>query len=220
MGMLASTNRVVPLELRGHGRSGDSSDYDAVGMARDVAAVVAAAGVVNPLVIGHSLGGIVATAYAATAQVRGVINVDQPLQLSAFQEGLRQVEPLLRDPTSFPEIIAAIFGSMDGAVLPDDLRAEIASHRRPRQEVVLGVWGHVLDTPVDELEGQIRLLASTLRAPYLSLEFVEMNDANATWLRSMLPQASVENWPGLGHYGHRLDTERFVKRVIDFDRSL
>ena len=217
VGVLASTHRVITLDLRGHGQSGDSTDYKSAGMARDVSAVVAAARIVNPLVIGHSLGGIVATAYAATAQVRGVINVDQPLQLSAFQEGLRQVEPMLRDPASFPGMLAAIFGSMDGPVLSDGIKSEIASHRRPRQEVVLGVWGQVLDTSVDELDAQIHLIAGAISAPYLSLEFVEANDAYASWLRAVLPQALVENWPGLGHYGHRTEPERFVARILDFD---
>ena len=222
--MLAARYRVTTLDLRGHGQSGDAPvdasgahGYRAIGMARDVTAVVAAAAIENPLVIGHSLGGIVATAYVAGAQVRGAINVDQTLQLSAFQEGLRQVKPLLRHPASFPEILAAIFGSMDGDVLSADIRSEIAALRHPRQEVVLGVWGEVLDTEVTVLDARMADVASTITAPYLSLEFVDANPHYKSWLQAMLPHAVLENWPGLGHYGHRVDPERFVQRVVDFD---
>ncbi len=225
---LAATYRVTALDLRGHGQSGDvpghvSGDsngehgYRAIGMARDVVAVVAAVGIENPLVIGHSLGGIVATSYAAVGRVRGAINVDQTLQLSAFQEGLRQVEPMLRDPASFREILAAIFASMDGEVLSTEIRAEIASLRRPRQEVVLGVWSEVLDTDVAVLDARMTDVAATITAPYLSLEFVDANPHYASWLQAMLPHAVLENWPGLGHYGHRVHPDRFVQRVVDFD---
>lgn len=216
--MLAASYRVTTLDLRGHGRSGDSGDYHAVGMARDVAAVVGAAGIAAPLVIGHSLGGIVATAYAAVGPARAVINVDQTLELGAFQDGLRAVEALLRDPVSFPEILAAIFGSMDGDVLSEDAKAQIASHRRPTQAVVLGVWDEVMKSSIPELEVAMRLVTSTVAAPYLSLQFVEGADVYAEWLRVLLPQAVVEQWPGLGHYGHLVHADRFVERVINFDK--
>ncbi len=215
--MLAARYRVTTLDLRGHGRSGDADDYRAVGMARDVSAVVISAAIKTPLVIGHSLGGIVATAYSAVGPVRGVINVDQTLQLSAFQEGLRNVEPLLRDPASFPDVLAAIFGSMDGDVLSHEIRVDIAALRRPRQDVVLGVWSEVLDSEVAELDARMADVASTITAPYLSLEFVDANPHYAFWLQAMLPHAVLENWPGLGHYGHRVHPERFVQRVVDFD---
>jgi pimeloyl-ACP methyl ester carboxylesterase len=215
--MLAATYRVTTLDLRGHGRSGDSDDYQAVGMARDVAAVVGSLGITAPLVIGHSLGGIVATAYASSAPTRAVINVDQTLALGAFQEGLQQVEALLRDPGSFPEIVAAIFGSMDGDVLSDATKADIAAHRRPSQAVVLGVWNEVLTAPIPEIEAMMRDVTSTITAPYLSLQFVDGADTYGQWLRALLPQAVVEQWPGLGHYGHRIHPERFVERVIEFD---
>lgn len=216
-GSLAETYRVTTIDLRGHGRSGDAGDYGAVNMARDVEAVVAASGVESPLVIGHSLGGVVATAYAGRAHVRATINVDQTLRLSGFQDGLRQVEPLLRDPDSFPGVIAAVFAAMDGDQLPDATLADIAAHRRQRQEVVLGVWDQVLSTPVERLDALMKDVTSSVTAPYLSLQFVETDPAYTAWLQSLLPSAVVEYWPGLGHYGHRIQPERFVERVIAFD---
>src|SRR5688500_18875679 len=117
-------------------------------MVGDVAAVVDAAEVTASLVIGHSLGGVVATAYSATAaqsgaRVRGTVNVDQSLHLAGFKAALMQVEPLLRDPATFGPVIEAVFAGLDGDQLPDVITADIAAHRRMRQQVVLGVWSEV-----------------------------------------------------------------------------
>ena len=217
--MLAREARVTTLDLRGMGASGRSDDYSAFGMVRDVAAVVAAAAVTNPLVVGHSLGGIVATAYAAAAPVRGTVNVDQPLQLSSFQEGLVQVEPMLRDPNSFPAVIEMIFSGLNGDQLSQELKEDIAAHCRRSQAVVLGVWDQVFSTPVAELDALMADATATISAPYLSLQFVDNGPGYADWLRSLIPQAVVEEWPGLGHYGHRIHPERFVDRVTAFDHG-
>ncbi len=214
---LAERYRVTTLDLRGHGASGDSVDYGAVGMARDVWAVVSAAGVEGPLVVGHSLGGIVATAFAGSAPVRGAINVDQPLQLSAFKDGLSQVEALLRDPASFPGVIGAVFDGMDGDQLPAEIKADIASRRRPRQEVVLGVWDAVFASSMAELDGLMKAATASLTAPYLSLQFMPTPPGYTDWLQGIIPQAQVEEWPDLGHYGHRIHPDRFVEAVVAFD---
>ena len=219
--MLAEQYRVTTLDLRGMGRSGDAGDYTAEGMARDVAAVIAAVGIEGPLVVGHSLGGIVVTAYAGAASVRGVVNVDQTLQLAGFQAGLQEVAPLLRDPASFPSIIAAIFGSMDGDQLSTEQIAAIVANRRQRQEVVLGVWNRVIDAPLAELEAAAGALAAGVRAPYLSLQFADFGPDYAEWLRGLIPHAEIETWSVpdgvLGHYGHLVQPQRFVERVIAFD---
>ena len=217
--LFATSYRVTTLDLRGMGASGRAPDYTAFGMTRDVTAVVAAAGLGNPLVVGHSLGGIVATAYAATAPVRGVVNVDQPLRLSAFQEGLQQVEPMLRDPDAFPAVIEMIFSGLNGDQLSQELKEDIAAHCRRSQEVVLGVWDQVFSTPVAELDTLMGDVTATITAPYLSLQFVDNGPDYSAWLQSLIPQAVVEEWPGLGHYGHRIHPQRFVDRVTAFDRG-
>ncbi|MCU1368538.1 MAG: alpha/beta hydrolase fold [Ilumatobacteraceae bacterium] len=220
--MLAEHYRVTTLDLRGMGRSGDGDDRNALAMVRDLTAVVEAASISDPLVIGHSLGGVVATAYGASASVRGVINVDQPLRLSAFQEGLLQVAPLLRDPASFPSIITAIFAAMDGDQLTAEQFAAIESHRRQRQEVVLGVWNEVIDLPTADLDALATTLTTGLDAPYLSLQFGDFGDDYDSWLHQLLPQAVIETWSSatgeIGHYGHLVDPDRFVQRVLAFDQ--
>jgi pimeloyl-ACP methyl ester carboxylesterase len=60
---LTARHRVVAVDLRGHGRSGDGPwDWHAV--CADLDAVVAELGLDNPAVVGHSLGGLVAVEWA------------------------------------------------------------------------------------------------------------------------------------------------------------
>lgn len=220
-GLLAEHYRVTTLDLRGMGRSGDSDDYDAAGMVRDLAAVVAAAGLEDPLVVGHSLGGIVASGYSGLAPTRGTVNVDQTLRLGNFQVALQSVESMLRDPATFPTIIQAIFSGMDGDQLTPDQKSALASHRRQRQELVVGVWNQVFHTPVAELDAEMASMTAGITTPYLSLQFDEPDPAYTEWLQGLIPHAMVEHWsvPGgvLGHYGHLVQPQRFVERVLAFD---
>jgi pimeloyl-ACP methyl ester carboxylesterase len=217
--LLAPTYRVTTIDLRGHGSSGDAADYSPFAMANDVALVMAAIGAVSPLAIGHSLGGFVVTVYSSVAEVRGTVNVDQPLHLAGFQEGLRQVAPMLRDPDTFRSTYDSIVLALDGDVLSDEMKAEIAAQRRPRREVVLGIWNTVIDTPAAELDELVRQGANAIIAPYLALLFGDAGPDYERWLHELIPQAVVEVWPGLGHYGHRIHPQRFVERVIAFDSA-
>jgi len=220
-GMLAERYRVTTLDLRGMGRSDDADDYSAIAMVGDVAEVVAEAEVTSPLVVGHSLGGVVATGYSAQHDVRGTVNVDQSLHLSGFKEALMQVEPMLRDPATFEPVIEAVFAGLDGNQLPDVITADIASHRRTRQEVVLGVWAQVFSLSVAELDALMAQLTSGLTTPYLSLHYADPSPDYESWLHRLIPQAVVEHPTPpkgeYGHYGHRIDPDRFVDRIIAFD---
>jgi pimeloyl-ACP methyl ester carboxylesterase len=80
---LAAHFRTVRVDLRGHGQSPSMGPYDPLTLATDVRALVdslnedsTTAGE-HPLVVGHSYGGVVATAYASRFPVRGVVNIDQ-----------------------------------------------------------------------------------------------------------------------------------------------
>lgn len=57
---LAVDRRVIAVDLSGHGDSGHRATYDLRQWADDVLAASGAAGLVAPVVVGHSLGGLVA----------------------------------------------------------------------------------------------------------------------------------------------------------------
>ena len=213
---LAREHRVVAVDLRGHGESDRRPPYDVLTMAADVHAVVEADGAAEPLVVGHSLGGAVASVYAAAYPVRAVVNVDQPLEMSGFKALLQPLEPALRgDDAGFQSLMRQILDSLYGA-LPAEERARIQSHTHPEQDVVLGVWDFVLTATPEQMDELITSTARMITAPYLALHGIDPGEEYAAWLRSVVPTASFELWPDLGHYPHLAQPQRFVERVRDF----
>ena len=214
---LAGEHRVAAVDLRGHGESERRPPYDALTMAADVHAVAEAAGATGPLVVGHSLGGAVASVYAAANAVRGVVSVDQPMELSGFQALLAPLEPVLRgDEAGFQSVMQQIFNSLYGALPPGE-RARIESLSHPEQDVVLGAWDLVLTSTPEELDELARSMADMITAPYLALHGTDPGEYSA-WLRHLVPTARLEVWPGLGHYPHLIEPERFVQHVSEFAR--
>lgn len=217
LALFAQHYDVLRVDLRGHGQSAPGDVYDPITLATDVAQTVDAADMHSPLVVGHSLGGIVASAYAAVARPRAVVNVDQPLRLADFKAALSQLEPMLRgDGASFETAIDLVFRSMMGP-LPDDEAARVGALRRADQSVVLGIWGTVFESTAAELDATVAALAGAITVPYLSLHGIDPGEAYGHWLHHLVPTATVEVWPDQGHYPHLLHPDRFVERVVDFD---
>ena len=77
---LRQNRRAVALDLRGHGRSEPpkNGDYTIAGMSGDVAAVVDTLGLKRFVLVGHSMGGGVALAYAGAHpdRVAGLVLLD------------------------------------------------------------------------------------------------------------------------------------------------
>lgn len=216
---LAADHTVIALDLPGHGQSGPSAVYDVATFVGALTDVVAATEIDRPLLVGHSLGGVVATAAASALPCRGVVNVDQSLDLSAFQPIVAPLEQELRgDDTSFRAAIHELFNSLAGALGEDD-RARLEALRRPNQDVVLAIWSPVLESSPAELDALAREIGSGVTVPYLSLHGTDPGDGYAGWLTRLIPSATVEMWSGAGHYPHLVDPERFMVRLRSFELS-
>jgi pimeloyl-ACP methyl ester carboxylesterase len=91
--LLAVGRRVVAIDLSGHGDSGRCASYSFGGWACEVLAVAAdAGGTAAPIVIGHSMGGLVAL-HAATlfgSGIEGVVAIDSPIRNLAPEEQAAQ----------------------------------------------------------------------------------------------------------------------------------
>jgi pimeloyl-ACP methyl ester carboxylesterase len=77
-----SAHRVIAVDLRGHGESDAPADRYTVRLfAEDLAWTCRQLGIENPVVIGHSLGGLVALdfAFAYPGQVAAAVLIDSPL---------------------------------------------------------------------------------------------------------------------------------------------
>jgi pimeloyl-ACP methyl ester carboxylesterase len=81
--LLAHGWRVVALDLSGHGDSGRRDSYTLDAWGREILAVVADAGITAPpVVIGHSMGGLVTLRLASLAGSRlaGAVAIDSPVR--------------------------------------------------------------------------------------------------------------------------------------------
>lgn len=218
---LADSNDVITLDLRGHGESGTALTYDLASMAGDVLAVVDAAALDRPHLVGHSLGGAVVTAAGAArpAAVTSIVDVDQSLQLEAFKALLAPAEPMLRDPDQYRLVVDAMFDTMFGELLSVDERSRLSSLRRADHEVVLGVWDLLLTQPVEQITDTVDAALAGFEqhpVPYLALFGIDPGDGYADWLAARVPGAIVEQWDQHGHYPHLVDPDRFVERLRTF----
>ncbi|MFI6299250.1 alpha/beta fold hydrolase [Nonomuraea sp. NPDC050790] len=120
---LGPGHRTVALDLRGHGRSGDGP-WEWESVLDDLEAVVKHLGLADPVVVGHSLGGMLAVLWARRhPECPAIVNLD----------GLRSAE---NDPANYPgmdpaareEALAQLRAVFDaqaasmGQPLPDELR--------------------------------------------------------------------------------------------------
>jgi pimeloyl-ACP methyl ester carboxylesterase len=137
--------RVVALDLPGHGDSPRRHSYHLDEVATAVHTAVAEAGLDAPLVVGHSAGGLIATAYAVSYPVRGVVNVDQPLQTAAFQELVHRNASVLRSP-GYLAFWQGALESMHIELLPAAAQELVRTDTTPRQDLLLGYWDEVLST--------------------------------------------------------------------------
>lgn len=217
---LAADHVVLAVDLRGHGESEDGDAYDPISYASDVVETAASLGIADAIVVGHSLGGVVASAVAAISPCRAVVNIDQPLRLSGFKEALGQLEPMLKgDAESFQMAIDLMFGAMNGP-LPEAEQARLKANQRANQDVVLGTWASVFESTEAELDATVEALAAAITVPYLALHGIDPGPGYAEWLQRLVPTAIVEQWPDTGHYPHLVHPERFLDRLAAFEAQV
>ena len=218
---LASRWRVTAVDVRGHGESERRVPYDAVTFASDLATMVQTLGLDRPLLVGHSLGGVIVSAYGGAGYpARGIVNVDQPMALGAFKAALEPLIPMLQgDDASFRDAISTVFAVLDGP-LPASERTRLDALANPEQAVVLGVWSQVFEQTAEELDALAAELLRGIRVPYLAIHGSDPGAEYVQWLLGIVANARVEVWPDAGHYPHLVDPERFAARLDQFDGGL
>jgi pimeloyl-ACP methyl ester carboxylesterase len=209
--------RVLAIDLPGHGESPDQATYGLDQITDQVHAAVEEAGLDAPVVVGHSAGGVAATIYAAKHPTRGVVDVDQVLQVGSFAELVRSLAPRLRGP-EFPAVWAMFYGSFHTELLPPAAQELVRSTCHPRQDVVLGYWRQLLEQPDDEVTTQADDGIASLRhsgVPFLHIAGEDPGDGYRQWLSQRLPTAAIEVWPRSGHFPHLARPEQFGRRLAD-----
>src|SRR4051794_29769780 len=144
----------IALDLPGHGESsGPGLGFER--LAALVRARLDELGVERPVVVGHSMSGGLAMAYAAQHPVRGAVNVDGPLHVRPIASVVHRLEPALRG-DAFAETFGDVFQSSMGLErLRPDVRELVLAGQRIRQDLVMGYWAEILELEPDELQARV-----------------------------------------------------------------
>ena len=203
----------IAFDLPGHGESTGS------GLAFErLAALIRARldelGVERPVVVGHSMSGGLAMAYAAQHPVRGAVNVDGPLHVRPFASLIHRLEPALRG-DAFAETFRDVFqASMGLDRLAADICAAVLAGQRVRQDLVLGYWAEHLDSAHDVQQARIDRALDAIDAPVLGVFGRELQPPDRERL-ARLPEVAWEEWPD-GHFVHLVEPDRFAGRLLGF----
>ena len=109
--MFAQQYRVVALDLSGHGGSDRRDVYGVEGWAEEVLEAAATADMEGPpVVIGHSMGGIVAAAAAVRAgdDLAGIIILDSPMVTEDAEVEAARIGAAFGAPKVYPDLATAI----------------------------------------------------------------------------------------------------------------
>jgi pimeloyl-ACP methyl ester carboxylesterase len=208
---LPARSVAIAPDLPGHGGSPPTNP----GLAPVVDVVHAAvmdAGFSEPIMVGHSIGGPLASIYASTYPAAGVVSIEAPIRMEPFAAGLSALRPQLEGP-GFAQAWTPFQQSMHIELVPGSQRELLAAGEHPSQEVVLSYQADLLQRPLDDVlrwrdEGMRRLAEAGL--PYLSLHSNPVDPAERAWLTDRIPQAEVVTWPVRHHFPHLADPKAFA----------
>jgi pimeloyl-ACP methyl ester carboxylesterase len=209
--LLADRHRCINVDLLGHGDSPRAASHDLLAQVTAVTELIADLGLDAPVVAGHSFGGFIATFTATAIPLRAVVNVDQPFDLVQFRTRLDPFDDDLRR-GDFADTWTRFVNTEEPEAVPADRQELLWSNIRPDREVILDVWGAVLDTPPEALVDQVAATLPAVTAPYLGLFGTALSDEERR-LQALVPNGEVEVWEGHGHFLHLVDPERAADRI-------
>ena len=188
-------HRVVTVDLRGHGRSSKpEQEYTIEGFCRDVEWLIGQLGLRRPVVVGHSMGGIIALHLGARKRraLSAVVIVDSPI----FPEFTpAQVDAIIQafEGPAFQQVTGQMIDSMFEPTTPKPLRAQI-------RKGVLATPHHVI---ASTMRHRWRIdngpAAAALKVPTL---FVDAGRGFADYERLLqaIPSIQIGRTVGTGHF--------------------
>ena len=228
-GVIEAFNKLgsaVRIDLPGHGQSGNFSEVHSMeDMADVVHEVIRGIGLKKPIVLGHSMGGYVALAYAELYENIGGLGL-----FFSTPYADSQARKMMRDKAE--ALVIQNRNAFIRAAIPQLFSAEL----RPRlREVISQQIDYSLQMSVEGVVAAIRGMKTRvdrtrlLINPPKSLQPQKIG-VFAGESDTVIPMASVHEWidaPGVGykfisshgHMGHLSDTENCAAAVIEWWRS-
>ena len=210
---LGQSCRCVCVDLPAHGESGGSAA--SIEEVADAVADTVDHALSDPaVVVGHSMGAVVALRYAARRSVRGVVNVDQPLAVGPFVELVQALMSELEE--GFEEVFARFTESMGFGELPPAAADVARSRHRPERDVVLGYWSDLVRKGPEGVQAEIDADIAAVAAsgfPFLMVTGHRLDAQQRRVLEPLGGSLELQEWPGTGHFPHLAEPERFAAAV-------
>ena len=202
---LRARRRALAMDLRGHGRSSAPSDgdYSVPALAGDIAALADALELRRFVLVGHSMGGSAAAAYAGEhpGRLAGLVLVGTPGKSSAEQA--QQVMGALR--ADYDKVTAGYWNSLLEGAEPPVREPLEAGMRGMDREASLAMIGAVFDfDPLPALN----------RYPGPKLIIDTQHGDAPTALHRQLPDVSRKVIMGTSHWP-QLDKPQDFNRMLD-----
>jgi len=202
----------VNIDLPGHGESLDAGTYGLEWVVRAVHEVIEQQQLERPIIVGHSAGAILAAFYAGTFPTAAVVMSDQALRTNAFLEDIQGVQEQLRGP-AFLGIWRSIESRFGIELIPASRRELVQGATVPRQDIVLGYWREILDTPPAELQDRFTAVLRRVDAPFTSVFGEDVESEYRAWFSGIVPQGKIVVFPNSGHFPHLVDPDRFADQI-------
>jgi pimeloyl-ACP methyl ester carboxylesterase len=190
------SHQVLSVDLRGFGQSdAPAQDYTIAGHSDDLAFLVDHLGLQRPVVIGHSMGGLVALDFAGRHADRARAAVILEAMVAAAPPVLAGLFPMLEQvrSESWRDYVVRLMNHLTGPGFDPQLRAQLAASAASSPQPVL----------VSALEGIIAFdtvaAAAQVQCPLLYVG-TDVTYADLPRWRTLCPQLISEQLPGCGHY--------------------
>ncbi len=159
--LLAANRQVIAFDLSGHGDSDHRDSYSVDGWAAEAIAIARLASSRAPILIGHSLGGVVAlrTAMKHPAELGGVVIVDSPIVSFTPEEDAAADRLAFGPPRLYPtrEAVLARFRPIPDQPTLDYVKDYVASNS---VQGVPGGWTWKFDSRIFDRAPQLPELAA------------------------------------------------------------
>jgi pimeloyl-ACP methyl ester carboxylesterase len=207
----APGHRVVSVDLRGHGQSDKpEQDYTMTGFARDLAWLCGELGLNKPVVIGHSMGGVIAVELAARYPElpSAIVIVDGPVMPpQALKDGIAPMVAALKSP-AYREVSQQFVG--DQLFIEGDdpeLKARVV-------EAMSSAPQHVMASAMEQIfSWDAEAAARGCKVPTLNL-IAASPLLDVARFTELCPQAVHGQTVGAGHF-HQLLVPDQVNAMID-----
>ena len=167
-----------------------------------------------PVIVGHSFGAAVAALYAAHYPSLGVVMIDSGPEQQPFAESAQRAAPMLQG-SGFDNAWAMIEASLGLDLIPQPTQDMVRAAHHVDQRVVLGYWDQLLTTPPADFQAFIDTFTADIAVPLLAVYGRRASDGDRQRFNS-LPDVTVEEHPGEGHFVHLLDPPRFARSLRRF----